>query len=274
MRIAREPIFNVVALLSQFDLNSDDYKDLENLRTNPANLVIDEQKRYKMSFFMTPSSIKTLKSRILGKAIIDVQLEQVQLDLFSEFNYISTSILLELKNFEKKLKYSDLSDSEIDEEHYDSSEIYTGRSAIRMIGTGSVLTKGKYELYIKKSDYTERVNEAIDAAKFTEKLIKNIKFPFTVKVHSALINDDLSTLDNKLKLIDIEYNSDPDDDGKYVSIDKNLQVMLEFNDDLDNRNIVYDNLAILTLAKIQQRGVSKQKVIIEPEKTTKVPTKS
>ena len=271
LRIAREPLFNVVALLSQFDLNSDNYKDLDTLKNKPATLNIDKQRRYKMSFFMTPSSLKAQKNIILGKAIIDVQLDQVQLDLFSEFNYISTSISLELVG---KQKYKDSSNIEIDGEEYDSNEMYTGRSAIRMIGTGNVLQKGKYELYIKKSDYTTKINQAIDDAEFTNKLVENIKFPFTVKVHSALVNEDLTTKDQKLKLIDIEYNSDPDDDGKYVSIDKNLQVMLEFNDNLDNSKISYENLAILTLNKKHQKGVSNQKIVIEPKKISKVPTKA
>lgn len=236
--------------------------NIDTLKDNPRTLTLDKEKRFRIGFYQTSDSLATKKYRILGKIDIDVQLDQVQIDVFSEYNYISSSISLELIGADK---FKEISSFEVDDMHFTGvNQIYTARNAIRLIGTGNVLTKGKYTLLIKRGDYSKELMQTFTDNEISQKLIQNVKFPFTIRVESEPVSETLQTQNAQLRLIDIEYNGDPDDEGKTISTDTDLTVLLEFNDDLDTTDISIQFLALLVLDKSFHEGVSKSQKTIEP----------
>ena len=64
--------------------------------------------------------------------------------------------------------------------------------------------------------------------------------PITIRIESTPITGKVETKDGILRLIDIEYNGDPDDEGKYINTEEKLSIVLEFNDDLDDSELNFE----------------------------------
>jgi len=199
-------------------------------------VTIDKEKTKTLSFYQTPSYIKSKKTKVLGRILLDVKVEQVQLDILAEHNYISSQIKLTLQGDQD---FSDYSVAEIDDEHYKSNMIYTARNAIRTIGSGNVFNKGLYTLLIQTDSYTRNLFKGLEENNIS--VNEDMVIPFTIKIQSTPVKDDLSSSEDGLRLIDIEYNGDPDNDGKSINNEESLSVTFEFNDSLDNSNLISED---------------------------------
>lgn len=228
MRIAREPAFNILATLASFQKTSK-YSDIDSLKNNPKTVTIDKEKVTKLSFYQTKSSIENKKSAILGRIKVDVKLDQVQLDVLAEYNYIASQIQLEMISDDN---FKDIGVFEVDDEHYNSSQIYTARNAIRTIGTSEVFKRGTYTLIIKTDPYTSMLFKGLKQNDI--KLMDEIIVPITIKIESSPVRSDFTPTESELRLIDIEYNGDPDDDGQSINPEQDLSIILEFNNNIDD----------------------------------------
>jgi hypothetical protein len=251
----REPAFNIVGTLASFKPSSR-YKEISTLSTNPMTIAIDKEKTRTLSFYQSVNYIKAKKTKILGKITLEVKADQVQMDVFAEHNYISSQVMLEIRGIDSFVDYGTV---EFEDEHFNSNSIYTARNAIRTIGTGNVFIKGTYVLFIKTDSYSKSLFQAMEENNV--KLSDDLLIPFTIKIESTPVKEDLKTTDEKLRLIDIEINGDPDDDGKSVNNEENLSITLEFNDNLDNTDLLdggeESSFAVLALDKKYHKSVKK-----------------
>ena len=267
VRIAREPAFNVLATLGSFE-KSKRYSDLADLKNNPKTVTIDKEKSVKLAFYRTKNAIDSQKSTVLGKITIDVKIDQVQLDILAEYNYISSLIQLQLVGDEN---FSDVGVFEVDDEHFNSNQIYTARNSIRTIGTGDVFQKGTYTLLIKTDKYSQKLLKTMKENDID--VMDDLTIPFFIKIESTPVSGDLKPTDGKLRLIDIEYNEDPDNDGKALNSLQDLSIVLEFNENLDNTDLALNDpsssFAVLKLDTKYHKGVKKGERVVKPSSMDK-----
>ena len=95
IRVAREPAMDLLVSLSSFE-KTKKYQDISTLKTKPRTVTIDKEKATKIQFFQTKSSIQSLKSKVIGRITIDVQVDQAQLDILAEYNYLGSSVKIEV----------------------------------------------------------------------------------------------------------------------------------------------------------------------------------
>jgi len=252
--------------LSTFEKNAK-YSDISKLKTASRSVTIDKEKSNTLQFYQKRSTLASLKNRILGKITINVNVDQVQLDIFAEYNYLASSIQLEVVG---DSQFTDYGVNEITDEHYNANSLYTARNSIRVIGTGDVFDKGTYTLLIKTDSYSKKLFKSLEDNQIA--VDEDLNLPITIKIQSTILNEKLETENGALRLIDLEYNGNPDDDGNYLNTENELSIVLEFNDNLDNSNLSFDedtNFAYLALDKKFHKNVSKKETLIKPSKIDK-----
>jgi hypothetical protein len=261
LRIAREPAFNIISALSNFE-KTPKYSDIKTLKDTPKTVSVDKEKSIKLQYYQTKDEVENMRSNILGKITIDVKLDQVQLDVVAEYNFLASNIQLEITGDEN---FNDVGVLEITNEHFDDNSFYTARNAIRVIGTGDVFERGQYTLIIKTDTYSKKLLQRLSDNGVPAS--DDILFPITIKIDSTPVGDDLKTTDGELRLIDIEYNGDPDNDGKAVNTQQELSIVMEFNDDLDNSDLKFEDNAIFAMLLLDPRfhkGATKGEKMVKP----------
>lgn len=241
------------------------YQDISTLKTKPRTVTVDKEKSTKIQFYQTKSSIQSLKSKVIGRITIDIQVDQAQLDILAEYNFLVSSIQIEVQG---DRQFTDYGTMEIVDNNKNS--IYTARNAIRTIGTGDIFERGTYTLIIKTDQYSKNLFKGL--AKNDIPVEDELILPITIRIESTPITGKLEASDGKLRLIDIEYNGDPDDDGKYINTEEKLSIVLEFNNDLDDSELKMEentSFAVLILDSKFHKGAIKGKKIVKPSQIDK-----
>jgi hypothetical protein len=268
LRISREPLINIFDSLELFK-SQKAYSDIATISGSKTVTIGSEIYSEVIKLYHGTDVLKDNKGIVLGTIDIDVQTDQVQLDILVEYHYISSDLSLILLGDQK---FTDISVFEEDDAHYESGQMFTARSAIRMIGTGDVLDKGKYTLRINRGDYSSQLIDAFTQENVPQSKIDKVHFPFVLKIYSFPIKGDLTTEKGQLKLLDVEYNQNPDDDGKSLNPGTKLTIQCEFNDDLDDYDYILKAVATLDLDKSFHKGVRKEDISIQPSFVQKIPS--
>ena len=265
LRIAKEPSLDLISTLNSFERTSK-YEDASTLSQNPKTITINKVKSTKLPLYYTKNSIESRRTNIYGKINLDVDSDNVQVDIFIEFNYLFSDFQLELIGNQS---FKDIGVFEAEDKYFDINQAYTAKNSIRLIGSGDSLPKGQYTLIIKERAYIRPLLKELKSNEIPDNLLKDITIPFMVTIESVPTDNKLNQINQgKLTLIDVEYNGNPDDDGKSIIPSQTLSISLEFNDNLDSlkTNLQGGDGAIVTLKldKAYHKGVKKEEIVIIP----------
>lgn len=270
LRFAREPKSIALLALKSFVLTKS-YKDVATLKENPKTVTIDKEKAKNFHLYRTKSNIMGKSRSLLGKISIEIKSDQAQLDITAEYNYITTQISLMLTGEDQ---FSDHGTFEVDDSHFATNQLFTGRNAIRLIGTGKMLPKGTYTLYIYADKFTKKLLQSYE----NEQLSDDLLVPFNIRIDGTPVGEDLKVENEQLRLIDLEYNGNPDDDGKEINVDQDLSVTFEFNEDLDDSKLTLtdtdNSFVTLNLSKEFHKGTKRSERKVTPSVIEKPSTLS
>ena len=260
LRIAREPALDVISTLSSFEKTSR-YEDIATLDKNQKTVTIDKVKSLKLPLFLTKSGIESKRSNILGKVNINIETENAQLNIFAEFNYLFADIQIELRGNQT---FKDVGIFEAEDEYFDESQPYSAKNSISLIGSGDSLPKGQYILIIKERAYIRPLLKQLKENEISDDVMKDITIPIMITIEGVPLDGKLNQINQgKLSVIDIEYNGNPDDDGKSIIVSQTLSISLEFSDNLDSLNSIIKggNGGIVVLKQQKTKGKKESEVI-------------
>lgn len=260
-------MLNLISTLNSFEKTSK-YEDIAVLNQNPKTITIDKVKSLKFPMYLTKSGIESKRSNILGKININIEADNAQLNIFAEFNYLFTDIQLELRGNQA---FKDIGIFEAEDQYFDENQPYTAKNSISLIGSGDSLPKGQYFLVIKERAYIRPLFKELKENEINDDLMKDMTIPLMITIEAVTLDDKLNTANQgKLTLIDVEYNGNPDDDGKSIIASQTLSVSLEFSDNLDNLNsIIKGGNGALVVLKEQKVKAKKEGATIAPNSIDK-----